>query len=92
MLFRSTQRHEPLPAMIGDGILVLSQADTDLLALEQARALLPDGFAPLRAAHVGRLVDEAAVDRLLREALPGVAVVVARLHSVSAFAYGLERL
>ena len=87
-----TQRHEPLPAMIGNGILVLSQADTDLLALEQARALLPDGFAPLRVAHVGRLADEAAVDRLLHEALPGVAVVVARLHSASAFAYGLERL
>ncbi|MGQ9826559.1 MAG: cobaltochelatase subunit CobN [Roseiflexus sp.] len=85
------QRSEPLPAMTGNGILVLSQADTDLLALEQARALLPEGFAPLRAAHVGRLADEAAVDRLLREALPGVAVVVARLHSSSAFAYGLER-
>ncbi|MCS6841957.1 MAG: cobaltochelatase subunit CobN, partial [Roseiflexus sp.] len=86
------QRREPLPALIGDGILVLSQADTDLLALEQARALLPEGFAPLRVAHIGRLTDEAAIDHLLRDTLPGVAVVVVRLHSASAFAYGLERL
>lgn len=86
------QRREPLPAMVGDGILALSQADTDLLALEQARALLPEGFAPLRVAHIGRLADDAAVDHLLRDLLPGVAVVVVRLHSASAFAYGLERL
>ncbi|ABU56773.1 cobaltochelatase subunit CobN [Roseiflexus castenholzii] len=83
---------EPLPAMIGDGILVLSQADTDLLTLEQARAFLPEGFAPLRVAHIGRLTDDAAVNHLLRDMLPGMAVVVVRLHSAGAFAYGLERL
>ncbi len=86
------RRSEPLPAMIGDGILVLSQADTDLLALEQACALLPEGFAPLRVAHIGRLPDDAAVDHLLRDLLPGVAVVIVRLHSAAAFAYGLDRL
>jgi cobaltochelatase CobN len=86
------QRREPLPAMIGDGILVLSQADTDLLALEQARALLPEGFASLRVAHIGRLPDDAAVDHLLHAMLPGMAVVVVRLHSAAAFAFGLDRL
>ncbi len=86
------QHREPLSAMVGDGILVLSQADTDLLALEQARALLPEGFAPLRVAHVGRLADAAAVDRLLHDLLPGAAVVVVRLHSAGTFTYGLERL
>jgi cobaltochelatase CobN len=40
---------------LGEGILILSQADTDLLTLEQARPLLPAEFAPLHVAHVGRL-------------------------------------
>lgn len=83
---------ERLPAVAGDGILVLSQADTDLLALDQALDLLPDSFAPVRMVHVGRLADPAAIDRLLEQHLPAAAIVVARLHSPAAFAYGLERL
>lgn len=76
----------------GEGVLFLSQSDTDLLALEGARALLPGGFAALNGAHVGRLPDDAAVDALLRRLLPRVEVVVARLHSGRDFAYGLGRL
>ncbi len=76
----------------GDGVLFLSQSDTDLLALEGARALLPEGFAVLEAAHVGRLSDEGAVDAMLQRLLPGAQVVVARLHSGRAFEYGLEHL
>ena len=76
----------------GDGVLFLSQSDTDLLALERARALLPEGFAGLEAAHVGRLADEGAVDALLQRLLPGAQVVVARLHSGRAFEYGLGLL
>ena len=76
----------------GEGVLFLSQSDTDLLALESARALLPEGFAGLEAAHVGRLADEGAVDALLQRLLPGAQVVVARLHSGRAFEYGLELL
>jgi cobaltochelatase CobN len=71
---------------------VLSQADTDLLALQQARTQLPADFAPLHLAHVGRLEEDAAVDRLLDELLPGVAVVLCRLHSARSFAYGLAQL
>ena len=76
----------------GDGVLFLSQSDTDLLAVERARALLPEGFAGLEAAHVGRLADEGAVDALLQRLLPGAQVVVARLHSGRAFEYGLGLL
>jgi cobaltochelatase CobN len=81
---------ESLPP--GAGLLVLSQADTDLLALDQARRNLPDGFAPLTMAHVGRVEADAAVDLLLDKLLPQAAVVICRLHSARSFAYGLERL
>jgi len=79
-------------AQLGDTIVVLTQADTDLLALEQARALLPLEFAPLRAAHVGRTEDEAAQTTLLDDLLPGAAIVIARLHSARSFGAGLDRL
>ncbi|NJM09065.1 hypothetical protein HC891_27030 [Candidatus Gracilibacteria bacterium] len=71
---------------------MLSQADTDLLALEQARVQLPADFAPLQLAHVGRVIADAAIDAILDELLPRAAVVVCRLHSARSFAYGLERL
>lgn len=83
---------KPATMTLGDGILVLSQADTDLLTLTQARALLPAGFAPVQSAQVGRLADDAAVDALLDQLLPAAQIVVARLHSTRSFAYGLERL
>ncbi|HEX9372715.1 MAG TPA: cobaltochelatase subunit CobN, partial [Roseiflexaceae bacterium] len=76
----------------GDTIVVLTQADTDLLVLEQVRALLPPEFAQLRAAHVGRLDDDAAEAAQLDAFLPGAAVVIARLHSARSFGEGLERL
>jgi cobaltochelatase CobN len=73
-------------------LLVLSQTDTDLLALEHARAQLPPTFAPLQLAHVGRLTDASAVDQLFDTLLPQVAVVICRLHCTRSFRYGLERL
>jgi cobaltochelatase CobN len=76
----------------GEGIVVLSQADTDLLALQQARTFLPADFAALHMANVGRLADDAAVDSLLDKLLPHAALVVCRLHSARSFAYGLQRL
>ena len=88
----ATTTLDRLPAVAGSGILVLSQADTDLLALEQAQTLLPEGFAPLYMAHIGRLTEPTAIDRLLEQHLPAAAIVVVRLHSPAAFLYGLERL
>jgi cobaltochelatase CobN len=84
---------QPQPAaQAGDGILVLTQTDTDLLTLAQARKRLPADFAPVQAAHVGRLTEDAAVDALLDGLLPGVQVVVARLHTIRSFEHGLTRL
>lgn len=77
---------------LGEGIVVLTQADTDLLVLEQAHALLPDSFASVRTAHIGRQEDDASQLALLDALLPSAAVVVARLHSARSFATGLERL
>lgn len=73
-------------------IVILTQTDTDLLALAQAQSMLPTEFAPLRMAHVGRLPDDAAVDALLSELLPTAAVVVALLHGARSFPHGLEQL
>ncbi len=73
-------------------IVFLSQADTDLLALAEVQRQLPQGFAPLRLAHIGRLADENAVDVLLGELLPTAAVVVAKLHGARSFMHGLAQL
>jgi cobaltochelatase CobN len=73
-------------------IVILTQADTDLLALAQAQTLLPAEFAPLRMAHIGRLPDEAAVDALLSDLLPRAAVVIIKLHGARSFAHGLDQL
>ncbi len=80
------------PTPPGESILVLTQADTDLLTLTQARRLLPADFAAVQAAHIGRLSDDAAIDALLDQLLPNAQIVVARLHSTRAFAHGLTRL
>lgn len=80
------------PESHGDGILMLTQADTDLLTLGRARSLLPQGFAPVLAAHVGRLPDDEAVDALLNRLLPQAQIVIARLHANGTFMHGLERL
>lgn len=82
----------PTPLTLGAGILVLSQADTDLLTLHQAQTLLPDQFAPVQSAQVGRLPDDEAVDALLDQLLPNAQIVIARLHSTRSFIHGLDRL
>jgi len=80
-------------SLSGDGIVVLTQADTDLLALEQARALLPPDFPPLHLAHLGRLSDDVAVGQLLDEVLIGAGVVVLRLlGGARSFAGGIDRI
>ncbi|MCB0187739.1 MAG: cobaltochelatase subunit CobN, partial [Caldilineaceae bacterium] len=83
---------KPVTMARGEGILVLSQADTDLLTLNQTRALLPDGFVSVQGANVGRLSDDDAVDDLFNRLLTHAQIVVARLHSTRSFAHGLERL
>lgn len=77
---------------VPDEIVFLTQTDTDLLALTEAQKVLPEGFAPVRMAHVGRLVDDGAVDAVLADLLPKAAVVVAKLHGARSFPHGLEQL
>lgn len=83
----ATQASQP-----GNGILVLTQADTDLLTLTEARKQFPAEFAPVQAAHVGRLSDDESVDVLLDQLLPSAQIVVARLHTIRSFEHGLARL
>ncbi len=78
---------------LGDALVVLTQADTDLLTLSQSRRQLPAGFAPLRTANIGRLHDDASIDALLDDVLPGANVVVVRLLSgARSFAHGITQL
>jgi cobaltochelatase CobN len=62
-----------------DGILFLTHADTDLLALRAALAGLPAGFPPVRALSLGQVATEAHLAAAL--AWPGATprVVVTRL-------------
>ena len=79
--------------MVGDGIVFLTQADTDVLVLHQARAFLPEGFAPLTAINIGARHGDEEVDAALDSVLPRAGLVVVRLLSgAGSFKYGLERL
>ncbi|NOK64278.1 MAG: cobalt chelatase [Chloroflexi bacterium AL-W] len=84
---------EPATIELGDGIVLLTQADTDLLTLEQVRPRLPDEFPALHAANIGHLRDDEVVERLLNDLLPHAAVVVVRLLSgARSFEHGLAQL
>ena len=69
----------PADALRADGILFLTHADTDLLALRSATAGLPDGFPPVRAVSLGKVTTGEHLAAAL--AWPGSvpSVVVARL-------------
>jgi len=78
-----------MPTVAGGGILFLTHADTDLLALRGAADQLPAGFPPVRALSLGKVATEEHLAAAL--ACPGRAerVIVARilggLQSVSGF-------
>ncbi len=75
------------------GFLLLSQADTDLLAIEAARPLLPEDFPPVRALNPSYLTSDADVDALLDAELATAEVVVVRLlGGRGSFARGLDRI
>jgi cobaltochelatase CobN len=78
-LRESSPRLTPRVGHSADGILFLTHADTDLLALRPALAGLPDGFPPVRALSLGQVATEEHLAAAL--AWPGAAprVVVARL-------------
>ncbi|HLZ72419.1 MAG TPA: cobaltochelatase subunit CobN [Dehalococcoidia bacterium] len=81
------------PDVVRDGFLVLSQADTDLLAIEAARAFLPTDFPPVRAVNPSYLSTEADIAAFLDAELPAAELVVVRLlGGRGSFAAGLDRI
>jgi cobaltochelatase CobN len=62
-----------------DGLLLLTHADTDLLALRHAVAALPDGFPPVRALSLNKLASPEHMAAALAEHGPAARIVVARL-------------
>lgn len=74
-------------------IVLLTAADTEILALSEALRRLPRGFPPVRAVHIGELPDGAAVDAWLAEHAAGARVVVLRLlGGRRSFEHGFERV
>jgi len=74
------------------GIALLSHADTDLLALEAAKGLLPPGFPPVVGLSLNRLRSPEQMALWLQGPLGRAQVVVLRLHSSPERVPGLETL
>jgi cobaltochelatase CobN len=75
------------------GFLFLTHADTDLLSLRAARALLPPDFPPVRAYTLLNLTTPADIDAFLEAHLPAAEVVIVRVHGGRpSFAHGFDRL
>lgn len=70
------------------GILFLTHADTDLLALKTVRPRLPEGFPPVYAYNAERIDDT-----LLERELSRSQIIVVRLHGGrESFRHGLDRI
>ncbi|MCB0197828.1 MAG: cobaltochelatase subunit CobN, partial [Anaerolineae bacterium] len=79
---------------LGDAkILLLSHADTDLLALSQATHTLPDDFHPVRGVNLTSLPSTTHVDEFIRTELADVQVIILRsLGGRQGFGHGFDRL
>jgi len=75
----STLRHRGSESGGRGGILFLSHADTDLLALREALPRLPQGFPPVRALSLAKVVTEQHLTAALACPEPAERVIVARL-------------
>ncbi|WP_300967160.1 cobaltochelatase subunit CobN [Meiothermus sp.] len=74
------------------GLALLSHADTDLLALEAAKGLLPPGFPPVLGLSLNQLKSPEQMGLWLQGPLGRAQVVVLRLHSSPERVPGLEAL
>ena len=74
------------------GLLFLTQADTDLLALSRAVPLMAEDFPPVRAYTVNHLANEADAIAFLDTVVPSAEVVVVRLHGGRASLPGFNHL
>jgi len=83
----------PGPDAERDGILVLTQADTDLLAFATVQGRLPDGFPPLRVFNPSYLKTDADIDAFLDAELQRAEIVIVRLIGGRAsFEHGVDRI
>ncbi|OUC04944.1 hypothetical protein RY27_30280, partial [Litorilinea aerophila] len=84
---------QSVDALLRSRILLLTHADTDLLALERATADLPADFPPVTGLNLLSLPTEAHVQELIRTGLDDVQVVVMRTHGGrSGFRHGFDLL
>ena len=74
------------------GFVVLTQADTDLLALSRIAAWLDPEFPPVRAYTVNHLANEADAIAFFESTLPSAEVVLVRLHGGRASLPGFDAL
>ncbi|MDA0301813.1 MAG: cobaltochelatase subunit CobN, partial [Chloroflexi bacterium] len=75
-----------------NGFVVLTQADTDLLAFSRAVPLMADDFPPVRAYTVNHLTSEADAIAFLDQVVPEAEVVIVRLHGGRPSLPGFEHL
>jgi cobaltochelatase CobN len=81
------------PAEAHGGFLLLTHADTDILALSKVIPSLPADFPPVRAHNIVHLKDEADARAFVDTTVPGADVVILRLHGGrESFRGGFERL
>ncbi|MGI8552345.1 MAG: cobaltochelatase subunit CobN [Dehalococcoidia bacterium] len=75
------------------GFLFLSQADTDLLALDAVARRLPVDFPRVHAVNPSYLKTDADIDAFLEAELPRAEVVILRLHGGrGSFQHGVDRI
>ena len=80
------------PVATKRGFVLLTQADTDLLALQRAVPLMADDFPPVRAYTVNHLASEADAQAFLDHVVPDGEVIVVRLHGGRASLPGFDHL
>ena len=80
------------PTVRQSGILFLTQADTDLLALARAIPLMDEDFPPVRAYTVNHLTTEADAIAFFESVVLSAEVVVVRLHGGRASLPGFDAL
>ena len=74
------------------GFVILTHADTDVLALSRIATTLGDDFPPVRAYNIGHLQSEADAAAFIEAVVPEAEVVLLKLHGGKASFPGFEYL
>jgi cobaltochelatase CobN len=84
---------QPTAAEGDGGFVVLTHADTDLLALARVVATLPPDFPPVRGYQIGHVQSEEDARAFVDAVVPGADVVILRLlGGTASFRGGFERV